>query len=65
MISIVGIQSGSAAVGESVWSGLKGIITQPIADVKKKGAVGILTVWLIIMFCNSVGFFKRSCGSTY
>ena len=44
MISIVGIQSGSAAVGESVWSGLKGIITQPIADVKNKGAVGILTV---------------------
>ena len=65
MISIVGIQSGSAAVGESVWSGLKGIITQPIADVKKKGAVGILTVWFMSIVCNSLGFLKRSCWSHY
>ena len=41
---IVGVKAGSIAVGESVWSGLKGVISQPVSEVKKKGAVGLLTV---------------------
>ena len=42
----VGVKAGSIAIGESVWSGLKGVISQPVSDVKKKGVVGLLTVGL-------------------
>ena len=30
-----------------MWSGIKGIITQPVSEVKKKGAIGVLTVSII------------------
>ena len=41
--SQIGLKSGSKAIGASLWSGVKGVVTTPVNEVKKKGAIGLLT----------------------
>lgn len=41
--SQIGLKSGSKAIGASLWSGMKGVVTTPVNEVKKKGAIGLLT----------------------
>ena len=36
-----GLESGAQSIGKGVWSGVTGIITQPIKEVKRSGAIGI------------------------
>lgn len=36
------------AMGASLWSGVKGVVAQPIQAVKKKGAKGFVTVRLFV-----------------
>jgi vacuolar protein sorting-associated protein 13A/C len=36
-----GLKSGAQSIGKGVWSGVTGIVTQPIKEVKKSGAIGI------------------------
>ena len=43
MLSKIGLKSGSKAIGASLWSGVKGVITTPVNEVKQKGAIGLLT----------------------
>ena len=52
--------SGSAAIGESVWSGIKGVVTQPVKDARKKGVVGVFTV-LICILCDTIGNPQGCC----
>ncbi len=35
-------------MGASLWSGVKGVVAQPIQAVKKKGAKGFVTVRLFV-----------------
>ena len=39
--AIEGLESGAVSIGKGVWSGITGIITQPVKEVKKSGAIGI------------------------
>lgn len=36
-----GLESGAQSIGKGVWSGVTGIVTQPIKEIKKSGAIGI------------------------
>lgn len=36
-----GLKSGAQSIGKGVWSGVTGIVTQPIKEVKRSGAIGI------------------------
>ena len=42
----LGLKSGSQAVGASVWSGIKGVVTMRVNDYGRKGVKGLLTVLL-------------------
>lgn len=50
-IPYIGVASGSKAMGASLWSGVKGVVSQPIQAVKKKGAKGFVTV-VILQNCK-------------